>query len=554
MKTLYLHIGTQKTATTSIQRFCIDNAEALDAQGAAYPLMPFCYDNTGLARNGNFLLGRGTPTLVKMRGRKAHLIAPLDADIRRKLKRTAREARTLDAQAYDENAYDENAYEENAYEENSYVENTYDENAYEENSYEENSYVENTYEENAYEENSYEENAYDENSGARGKGLPRRADWPKWLEIGLDVVAAAFESHDTVILSDEVIWASVTNGNDEFWEPLLAHADEHAYDVRVIVYLRRQDAYLASDYNQHVKAADGRLGCISFRRFLRRAAARRLDYHATLEKIASHIGRDHVTVRVYDRDALDARGGVFADFLAAAGLALDESFAMPDHDLNTVSLTPNLLAVKRAVNASEQFSRCCKIPSREAAELCRAGMDRQVRRRLLSSSQAEQLLEQFAAGNDAIARDYLHRDGPLFDTTVEDARSWHFGSPRMADVAIAYYCTWNSIQNCMLDPRLGEPEAPLVTDGARELWTGPRPGGAVTRAALDALADFFCRRQSDIASGAARELYSQEGVITFARALFAGAPLDEALPFIRATATPIPFRTRLKNLVSGITP
>ena len=498
MKTLYLHIGTQKTATTSIQRFCIDNAEALDAQGAAYPLMPFHYDNIGLARNGNFLLGRGTPSLAsRKKTEDAERVSDLDAETRRRLERAAREHAASMAESPDAGAA------------------------------------------------SFENVALG----------PRGADWPKWLGIGLDVVAAAFEDHDTVILSDEVIWSSVVNCRDSFWEPLLAHADEHAYDVRVIVYLRRQDAYLASDYNQHVKAGDLPYGRMRWKRYLRRATAYRLDYHAPLERIASHIGRDHIIVRIYDRGILEEHGGIFADFLDAVSLALDETFAYPDHDFNAVSLTPDLLAVKRAVNASEHFTWACRRPSREAAELCLANLQqRRKRKRLFSTRRAEELLAECAETNDAIARDYLHTDAPLFDMTVEDARPWRFGSPRMADVAIAYYCTWNSIQNCMLDPRLGEPEAPLVTDGARELWTGPRPDRTVSRAALDALADFFCRRQSDIASGAARELYAQESVIAFARALFSGTPLDEALPLVRATATPIPLRTRLKNLVSGITP
>lgn len=504
MKTLYLHIGTQKTATTSIQRFCIDNAEALDAQGAAYPLMPFHYDNIGLARNGNFLLGRGTPTLADARTDDAEYVAPLDAESRRTLKRLAARAAVGESAAPDSAAPDSPL--------------------------------------------SGDSPAPADSPAPNSK----RSDWLEWLAIGLDVVAAAFESHDTVILSDEVIWSSVVNARDEFWEPLLTHAAEHAYDVRVIVYLRRQDAYLASDYNQHVKAGDLPLGRLRWKHYLRFSTRRgRLDYHTSLERIASRIGRDHITVRVYDRGILEEHGSVFADFLDAASLVFDETFAYPERDLNAVSLTPDLLAVKRCVNASAHFTHACRRPSREAAELCYANLERRrARRKLFSTRQAEELLAECAETNAAVARDYLHTDAPLFATPVGEARRWRFGSPRMANVAIAYYCTWNSIQNCMLDPSLGVPEAPLVKRGVRELWPGSRPNQADTREALDALADFFCRRQNDIESGHARELYSQEAVITFARALFAGTPADEALPLIRATATSIPLRTRLKNLVS----
>lgn len=41
MKTLYLHIGTPKTATTSIQSFCYQNREILEKQGFYYPMFDY---------------------------------------------------------------------------------------------------------------------------------------------------------------------------------------------------------------------------------------------------------------------------------------------------------------------------------------------------------------------------------------------------------------------------------------------------------------------------------------------------------------------------------
>ena len=37
MKTLYLHIGTTKTATTSIQRFLEENKDVLQKHGYCFP-------------------------------------------------------------------------------------------------------------------------------------------------------------------------------------------------------------------------------------------------------------------------------------------------------------------------------------------------------------------------------------------------------------------------------------------------------------------------------------------------------------------------------------
>ena len=40
MKTLHVHIGTPKTATTAIQHFCKENAKILAEKGFCYPIFP----------------------------------------------------------------------------------------------------------------------------------------------------------------------------------------------------------------------------------------------------------------------------------------------------------------------------------------------------------------------------------------------------------------------------------------------------------------------------------------------------------------------------------
>lgn len=58
MKTLFLHIGTPKTATTSIQHFCDDNQERLNQRSYCYPDYSYTYTNVGKLRNAHFLFGR----------------------------------------------------------------------------------------------------------------------------------------------------------------------------------------------------------------------------------------------------------------------------------------------------------------------------------------------------------------------------------------------------------------------------------------------------------------------------------------------------------------
>lgn len=57
MKTLYIHAGTPKTGTTSIQNFCKENQEPLQQKGYYYPLFPYRYIGAHALRNAHFIFG-----------------------------------------------------------------------------------------------------------------------------------------------------------------------------------------------------------------------------------------------------------------------------------------------------------------------------------------------------------------------------------------------------------------------------------------------------------------------------------------------------------------
>lgn len=55
MKILYIHIGTPKTATTSLQHFCKENADILEEKGYCYPIFVHKFKHVSILRNGFFL-------------------------------------------------------------------------------------------------------------------------------------------------------------------------------------------------------------------------------------------------------------------------------------------------------------------------------------------------------------------------------------------------------------------------------------------------------------------------------------------------------------------
>ena len=50
MKTLYVHIGSPKTASTALQFFCVDNSEVLNQKGYCYPFFPQTYPDASRIR------------------------------------------------------------------------------------------------------------------------------------------------------------------------------------------------------------------------------------------------------------------------------------------------------------------------------------------------------------------------------------------------------------------------------------------------------------------------------------------------------------------------
>lgn len=59
MKTLYIHIGTPKTGTTSLQHFCTENAKLFEEQGYCYLIFPHKFKYINIMRNGFFLSYKG---------------------------------------------------------------------------------------------------------------------------------------------------------------------------------------------------------------------------------------------------------------------------------------------------------------------------------------------------------------------------------------------------------------------------------------------------------------------------------------------------------------
>lgn len=337
MKTLYLHIGQQKTGSTSLQRFCSKNREVFNKHGFDYPIMPFRYRFVTKSRNAHFLIG----TILDKEGNH--------------------------------------------------------------------------------------------------KVIKEKRRYRK----GYRAIVEAFKKYDNVLMSDERLWDR-SSAREPFWIDLTEHAKKHGYTIKVIVYLRRQDQLAASWYNQLVKQGSRGVGEVTWEHWLKHRQRYigdiRLDFYDNLERIAAYVGRENIDVRVYDRAQLEKDGGsIFTDFLGCLGLTLDETFEMPERDNNAASLTPNILATKREVNSSPHHERADDKPFQAAANEYSLEPSDTPRYSLFSADEARAFLAQFEEQNDLVAREYLHRDGPLFDETMKDAEKWSPDNPYLYDDMVHYF-------------------------------------------------------------------------------------------------------------------
>lgn len=331
MKTLYLHIGTSKTATTAIQRFFADNRDLLASKGFVYPKVLKVLDV-----NAN---------------RNAHpLFAVITDSNGKRLK------------------------------------------------------------------NEEEQNR---------KGVYSQ-------------ILSCFRTCDNILMSDETAWSATSTSHCDFWEELHNEAARGGYQVKIIVYLRRQDQFAASRWNQRIKSTDS---TIKWKRYIKDPNQYHLDwlsYDSKLESIAKYFGKEAIIVRRFQSDCFYG-GSIYSDFLHILNLELTSEYILPD-SLSNISLSENMAELKRLMNTlhvdmdrQERFFyvnvfREC---SRKAPKADTFSM--------FSREEAFDFLEQFQEGNARVVQDYLQDGKPLFNDAFPERPKWEKDNPYFTDDMIRFF-------------------------------------------------------------------------------------------------------------------
>ncbi len=202
--------------------------------------------------------------------------------------------------------------------------------------------------------------------------------------------------------------------SENFFTPSIAisiaqHMPEPLRKItRVIVYLRRQDAYLEAMYKQKTK--NGR-DHITPKDFVRNYGDDIAGYQTILAAFAKTLGKENIILRRFERSSMKG-GDIVADFLDNFGLILaDNAFVQPAHEANQT--------LSRAV--TEQMGALARHSSLNVRELAREIMrdpDGPPRRSgdVFTKEQRLQIMDHFTDENAEVVRQHLtDTNAPLFD-------------------------------------------------------------------------------------------------------------------------------------------
>lgn len=331
MKTLYLHIGTSKTGTTTIQTYCGINREQLKSKGVLFPIMPYHYDRITENRNGHFLY----------------------------------------ATIYE--------------------------------------------------------------NGVRNKEKEKQV-----LKQELDYIVDCFKDYDNVLLSEESIWWATATRRKGLWKYLQEHSQQNNYQVKIIVYLRRQDQFMMSRYNQIIKTDTGG-GTQRFYEYFKDMNGKYkcvMNYRQRLDYMAKFFPKENIVVKRFDRSYF-YNGDLNADFLHILGVEIDDTFAELPKDEN-LGISVQSGELKRVLNRLgtmtfaenqkllQMLNECeVLLPKREVS--------------IMTTEHIEKFMKKFIDDNESIAVDYIGDGKPMFDYDYKQKPVWSYEDKNYHEEVILFF-------------------------------------------------------------------------------------------------------------------
>lgn len=228
----------------------------------------------------------------------------------------------------------------------------------------------------------------------------------KQLEGMLDAVDVAYPEANTILLSAENLAANPA-------APSLFEDLVKRYDTRLVIYIRRQDEYILSSWQQwHSKIS------VDFWAWLISVVGVMGNWRAYLENWETVIPRGKITVRIYERPKLKG-GDVIADFHSMLGISKPLStLAYPKRVVNPsfsdaiMDLVKGNELIFQNVHDNDFYNFVVRLTGDKYIKTSRESS--------LSFAQRRSILGRYKRQNSWVKESYFpHIDGELFSQPKE---------------------------------------------------------------------------------------------------------------------------------------
>ncbi len=236
----------------------------------------------------------------------------------------------------------------------------------------------------------------------------------KQLEDVIDAIDLAYPNATAILLSAENLTANPA-------APSLFEDLVKRYETKVIIYIRRQDEYILSTWQQWNSklSADFWAWAISVVGVLG-------DWQAYLENWETVIPRDQITVRIFDRSKLEG-GDIIADFHSMLGiskplsaLAYPEGTVNPSFSDAIVDLVKGNELIFRNAHDNDFYNFVLKMTGDKYLKTARQSS--------ITFSQRRSIIKRYRQQNAWVKKAYFpHVEGQLFSPPKE--RDYDYVSP-----------------------------------------------------------------------------------------------------------------------------
>jgi hypothetical protein len=262
---------------------------------------------------------------------------------------------------------------------------------------------------------------------AAGGRTPRKVDRTTLSKLHRQLQRS--NCHTAILSSEEFEFATTPE------QLRMIRKELPAEQIRIVVYLRRQDRYLVSEYGQHLKMPETRFSGSIHDFYMRHNMTGRLNYLRALTRWANVFGAENVIVRPFEPCQFE-NGNLFDDVRTALGLT-DMALEVPqDLTINKGLSGPACVLLSHANRHEldpDTHRRLVDLLYRNDDRIAAAPFD------LLSSRNVVDLLAQFAETNRKVAQTFLGRpDGCLFRDPVPEGASYGDAGGAVHDPMIGY--------------------------------------------------------------------------------------------------------------------